>query len=108
MYSMMLCINTPAPGLAMQEDPGLETRMPKANSEGRRLEREGTVGVREEEQRWRDGEQEGWSSPRYRIETVRNPGRSQTKTKENRRHENRDYSTKEAMWRWETVRVEGR
>jgi hypothetical protein len=32
----------------------------------RYLEREGTVGVRvrEEEQRWRDGEQEGWSSPR--------------------------------------------
>ena len=72
----------------------------------RKLEREGTVGVREEEQRWRDGEQEGWSSPRCRIETVGNPGRTQAK--ENRRHENRDYSTKEAMWKWKTVRVEGR
>lgn len=28
-YSMMLCINTPAPELAMQEEPGLETRMAK-------------------------------------------------------------------------------
>jgi hypothetical protein len=31
------------------------------------LEREGTVGVREEEHRWPDGEQEGWSSPRCRM-----------------------------------------
>jgi hypothetical protein len=100
---MMLCINTPAPELAMQEEPGLETRM--ANKI-RCLEREGTVGVREEEQRWRDGEQEGWSSPRCRIETAVNPGRTQTK--ENWRHENRDYSTKEAMGRLEAVRVEGR
>ncbi len=59
----------------------------------------------EEEQRWRDGEQEGEgrSSPRCRIETALNPDRTQTKEKG--RHENRDYSTKEAMWRWETGRV---
>jgi hypothetical protein len=43
-------------------------------SKVRCLEREGTVGVREEEQRWRDGEQESWSSPRCRIETALNPG----------------------------------
>jgi hypothetical protein len=55
---MMLCINAPAPELARMEEPGLETRMARA-SEIRSLEREGTVGVREEEQRWRDGEQEG-------------------------------------------------
>lgn len=30
---MMLCINTPAPELAMQEEPGLETRMAKAKSD---------------------------------------------------------------------------
>ena len=75
-------------------------------SKVRCLEREGTVGFGEEEQRWRDGEQEGRSSPRCRIETAWNPDRTQTKEKG--RHENRDYSTKEAMWRWETGRVEGR
>ncbi len=32
-YSMMLCINTSAPELAMQEEPGLETRMAKAKSD---------------------------------------------------------------------------
>ncbi len=102
---MMLCINTPAPELAMQDEPGLETRMAKAKS-ARCLEREGTVGWREEEQKWRDGEQEGWSSPRCRIETALNPSRTQTKDKG--RHKNRDDSTREAMVRWEAVRVEGR
>ncbi len=85
---MMLCINT------------------NGESKIRWLEREGRVGVRGEEQKWRDGEQEGWSAPRCRIETVRNPCRTQTK--ENRKDKNSDYRTKEAMERWETVRVEGR
>jgi hypothetical protein len=75
-------------------------------SKVRCLEREGMVGLREEEQRWQDGEQEGWSSPRCRIETALNPSRTQTKEKG--RYENRDYSTREAMGRWEVVRVEGR
>ena len=101
----MLCINTPAPELAMQEEPGLETRMAKAKSDVWNV-RGRPVGLREEEQRWRDGEQEGWSSPRCRIETALNPSRTQTQKKG--RHENRDYSTGEAMGRWEEVRVEGR
>ncbi len=85
-----------------------KARAGNTNSESkiRWLDREGTVGMREEEQRWRDGEQEGWSAPRCRIETGRNPCRTQKK--ENRKYENRDYRTKEAMGRWEMVRVEGR
>jgi hypothetical protein len=89
----------------MQEEPGLETRMAKAKS-----------GVWNVRGRWvlgkksRGGGTEnkkgGVRSPRCRIETALNPGRTQTKEKG--RHENRDYSTKEAMWRWETGRVEGR
>jgi hypothetical protein len=58
-YSMMLCINTPAPEL-LSNDAG-RARAGKTNGESkvRCLEREGTVGFGEEEQRWRDGEQEG-------------------------------------------------
>ena len=99
----MLCINTPAPELNAGRARAGNTN---GESKIRRLEREGTLGVREEEQRWRDGEQEGWSSPRCRIEIAWNSGRTQTK--ENWRHENRDYSTKEAMLREEAIRVEGR
>ena len=81
-------------------------RNTNGESKVRCLEREGTVGLREEEQRWRDGEQKGWSSPPSRIEIALDPGRTQTKEKG--RHKNRDYSTRESMGRWEAVRVEGR
>ncbi len=87
------------------EEPGLETRIARAKSEVWNV-REGTVGVREEEQRWRDGEQEGRGSPRSRIETAWNPGRTQTY--KNWRQGNIDNMKKEAMGTWGAVRVAGR
>ena len=54
--------------------------------------------MREEEQRRRDGEQAGWSTPRYRIDTGRNPCRTQTK--ENRKYENRDIGVDSTVSRY--------
>jgi hypothetical protein len=52
-YSMMLCINTPAPELGWD----IEGWNPEWRVQN--LKAEGTVGVQGEERRWRDGDNGG-------------------------------------------------